>query len=116
MIPDDCKPLKILSAWSKLSEPYPVVSDRMVVRVNNEIVTLARHEVQCGNRQGLDVADLGGDYRHIVIFDLHDERADVETGIDDPEAESFVGFNVENRQRRMCGGVCGLLKVEFKLM
>lgn len=44
---------------------------------------------------------LSGDDRHVVILNLHDKGTDIETRVDDSESKAFVGFHVENCQRRV---------------
>lgn len=57
-----------------------------MVCVNNEVESLAGHEIQGADCRRLDVAVFGGDDCEIVILNLHEKRAHIDTGIDQPEA------------------------------
>ena len=68
-----------------------------MIGVKNEVESLTRHEIQAVDCTWRDVADFGRDDCEVVIFNLHEKRAHVETRVDQSEAIFCTSFDVKNR-------------------
>lgn len=114
VIPQNCKTFELLNARTKLTEPYEVFPYLLVIGVDDEVISLATHKVQSIDDYRLHVADFSGYYGEVVILDLHEERAHVETSVDKPESVFVTELDVEDGQRCEARCVCALLK-DFQL-
>lgn len=109
VVSQDRKALELLITRIELSESNPIIPD-LPVSVNHEIVALSRHQKQTSNLERPHVTNFSRDNREVMIFDLHDERTNVEACVDDSEAISLVAFDVKDCQRGERRGVRGLLE------
>lgn len=96
VIPQNCETFELLDAWPKLTEPNEVFPYRPVIGVDDEVISLATHKVQRIDGLWLYVADFGGNDCEVVIFDLHEKRAHVDTRVDEPESVFVTELDVED--------------------